>query len=96
MKNRLFLTVLIGLAFCIVAWTVNAQIQRTTRQSWEFKKIVVGTAAWTENDRSLGGNPAQYLWPKLQELGDQGWEIISTSDCKDETGVTTLWLKRPK
>lgn len=98
--NRLVLAMVIGAVFCIAAWSVNAQLQssRVVGQRWEYKNITASGAYWTENGKQLGGNAEQLLWPKLQELGDQGWELISTGDCANREGAapTTLWFKRLK
>ena len=96
--KRLFLAFVIGALFCVIGWTATAQTRTTTRQSWEYKNLYVSGMYWRENGKQLGGNAEQLLWTKLQELGDQGWEMMPGPDCATGTneGSMMLWFKRPK
>ena len=69
-------------------------------QRWEYKSISVARAAanligwtvpdwslWTEDDKPLSAPVS--LGPKLKQLGDQGWELVSVIPISNHTATGT-------
>jgi hypothetical protein len=86
MKNRHYLSLVVVALSCLAAWTVHAQLQRSSpvRPTWEYKSIVltrgIDNAAWTgrfEDGKAIPGPFEAIL--KSKELGDQGWELVSVT-----------------
>ena len=103
MRNRVLAAIVIGAIFCLGAWGVGAQLQRSNavaRPQWEYKSIGVNGPYWEEDGKQGPGNPAQELRSKFGLLGIQGWELVAISDetisQEGERGLTTYWFKRAK
>lgn len=86
MRERLYLSLLVGVLLCLAGWAARAQLQRsgTARQGWDYKWVSLarGTtelnwSLWTEDDQPLRG-PVN-IAPKIKGLGDQGWELVSVT-----------------
>ena len=47
MRERLYLSLLVGVLLCLAGWTAHAQLQRggPARQAWEYKTWVLHTQA---------------------------------------------------
>lgn len=61
-------------------------------QKWEYKTIDI---TQMEDLSKIDPNPTE----QLNDLGEEGWELISTIEGgirKETTPTTTLILKRPK
>lgn len=81
-KSGLFSATLILL--CLSGWTVSAQRQSLSRTAWEY--MTTGTY-----DPKYKGDVT------LNELGAQGWELVSvTSGCNNGSCWTACYLKRAK
>ena len=37
MRERLYLSVLVGVLLCLAGWTAHAQMSRSARTTWEYK-----------------------------------------------------------
>ena len=113
MKNKLFLSLAVIALLCLAGWTAHAQLQRSSpaRQTWDYKWISVARgvesnqdwSVWAEDDKPLRG-PVN-IAPKIKELGDQGWELVSVTPysnhscnqgCAGFTSQATYYFKRPK
>lgn len=106
MRERLYLSLLIGVLLCLAGWTAHAQLQRSgpARQSWEYKSLVLVTqvsAAGSKNTlyedgKTVPGNPVT----RMPELGAQGWELVSVaatlSPGNTDTSTYVYWLKRTR
>ena len=113
-KKILPLAIVIGILF--TAWLVYGRDQQTrsTAQSWEYRRISIGRPAepnangdftsWFDGEVTLP-LPVN-MTKKLNELGGQGWELVSVvsisnsfSERGDYAGYTNqinYFLKRPK
>ena len=70
MKNKLYLASLLAVVLCMLAWTARAELERTPANSgtWEYAEIELDTHFLAT--------------PKLNQLGDRGWELIGfVSGC---------------
>jgi hypothetical protein len=114
MKNSIFLLLVVVAALCVTGWTAQAKLQRSSsaRQAWEYKSVSVARgveingawSVWVEDDKRLPGPVT--ITAKIQELGDQGWEMVSATplsshscgsgDCAGFTSQVTFLFKRPK
>ncbi len=91
------------------------QEQRNTgKQTWEYKSIGIYRSAldnsefsdWYETSGQTGKQlpPPVSMPAKANELGDQGWELVSVTpisnrscpDCAGFTSQISYWFKRPK
>jgi len=68
-------------------------------QRWEYAQVHFQTGAPTfrityshRADRT--DSPADRFWATIQELGDQGWELVSVSAAGDPN-ILRHWFKRP-
>jgi hypothetical protein len=67
----------------LFGWTIYAQKQNSTKVVWEYSVI------FSYNNAYLPG--------KLNELGNQGWEIVSVTETATTDGRSaTVYLKRAK
>lgn len=106
MRERLYLSLLVGVLLCLAGWTAHAQLQRSSpaRQAWEYKSLVLTiqvSAAGSKNTlyedgKTVPGTPVT----RMPELGAQGWELVSVaatlSPGNTDTSTYVYWLKRPK
>ena len=108
MRERLYLSLLIGVLLCLAGWTAHAQLQRSgpARQSWEYKSLVlvqtVGAGSqltFYEGTKAIPGTPLT----RIPELGTEGWELVSVAATLSpsrtnaaETSTYVYWLKRPR
>ena len=109
MRERLYLSLLIGVLLCLAGWTAHAQLQRggTARQSWEYKSLVLvvresaGGSQTTlyEGNKMIPGTPLT----RIPELGAEGWELVSVTATLSssrtsisDTSTFVYWLKRPR
>ena len=109
MRERLYLSVLIGVLLCLAGWTTHAQLEKGTtpaRQAWEYKSLVlvqtVGAGAqitFYEGNKVVPGTPVT----RVPELGAEGWELVSVAATISphrtsiaDTYQYVYWLKRPK
>ena len=107
MKERLYLSLLVGVLLCLAGWTAHAQLQRsgTARQAWEYKSLVLiiqTRAAGSQNTlyedgKTVPGTPLT----RIPELGAQVWELVSVAATLSpsttiDTSTYVYWLKRPK
>jgi hypothetical protein len=64
MRERLYLSLLIGVLLCLAGWTAHAQLTRTpTARAWEYK---------IDNQ-----NVNPYQETELNRFGSQGWELVA-------------------
>ena len=108
MKNRVYFTLVIAALLSLAGWTAHAQLQRgtgPTRQSWEYKTILLSRnsinenwSSWFEDDKPLP-LPVNGT-AKRDELGNQGWELVAVIPYADTVGGATTrvqqFYKRPK
>jgi hypothetical protein len=107
MRERLYLSVLIGVLLCLAGWTANAKLQRVgpAMQTWEYKSLVLVvqvSAAGAKNTlyedgKTVPGTPVT----RMPELGVQGWELVSVAatfspGSNTDTSTYVYWLKRPR
>ena len=95
MRERLYLSLLVGVLLCLAGWTARAQLQRSgpARHAWEYKSWVfrtsVGRAELYEDGKLVpGATPVT----RAPEVGAQGWELVSIA-CDD---ACIYWFKRPR
>ena len=87
MKRKACLLLVIVAVFGLIGWTVSGQRQRPPAQiEWEYKIIYVpGVRSMSEN--------------ALNELGSQGWEMVTFHQINREGGTVgagNFYLKRLK
>lgn len=108
MRERLYLSLLVGVLLCLTGWTAHAQLQRggTARQSWDYKSLVlvqtVGAGSqltFYEGNKAIPGTPLT----RIPELGAEGWELVSVTATLSssrtsisDTSTFVYWLKRPR
>lgn len=90
MKNKFYFSLVLAALVCLVGWTANAQLQRTSpvRQTWEYLEV--------ELDARVEATP------RLNQFGAQGWELVGvTSSCPSSPNTMLgcrywAYLKRAK
>ena len=62
MRNKFYLALVLVAVMCFAGWTAHARLQTNTsaRQTWEYLEVELKSPAT----------------PKLNQLGDDGWELI--------------------
>jgi hypothetical protein len=88
MKTKINLLIATVALLCLVGWTIYGQ-KPTPAKAWEYH--VTGFNNWLEASR------------KLNELGNQGWELVSVTEVGSTTnqegghgGSVTVYLKRAR
>lgn len=109
MKHWISLTLVFLCAILINISSVNAGENNGSlskggamEQKWEYKVLRLYSyfdmvILRFEDDKKFELNPPTNALPRIKELGDQGWELISTTVFK--TGgddLLQLWFKRQK
>jgi hypothetical protein len=104
MNKTFYLPMMIVALLFLAVWAVYGQEQKTGKQTWEYRSLVLVRGAFTSGDFSewwdrSGQNVKQLPLPvsmttKASELGDQGWELvtvtpISNHSCQDCAGFTS-------
>lgn len=81
--NRLLVCLIVGALLCLVGWTAQAELTRSTPapQTWEYEVL--------EASGSFGIT-------KLNERGAQGWELVTTACPHGTNGPCSYYLKRPR
>ena len=109
MRERLYLSLLLGVLLCLAGWTAHARLQRSgpARQAGEYKSLVLvlreavaeSQVTLYEEGKTVPGTPVT----RIPELGAQGWELVSVAATLSpsragiaDTSTYTYWLKRPK
>ncbi len=71
-------------------------------QKWQYKTIRLDYVARAGYSITLGDNSTvagPQVWHYINELGRDGWELISVNVVKDGNGMADndqlLWFKRP-
>jgi hypothetical protein len=89
MKKKLNLMIAAVALLCLFCWTIYSQKAAPAKVSWEYH--VTGGNNWLE------------VSPKLNELGSQGWELVSVTEVGSTAnqnggsgGSVTVYLKRAK
>lgn len=88
MKNRFYLALVVAALLCLAGWTARAQYSTRSvpRQAWEHTQ--------------LQGNSSYVLTSKLNELGQEGWQLVAVSSCPNLPQTTVdckiAYLKREK
>lgn len=82
MKKSLYLVLTVIVLLSVLGWTGYGQKRSTRRPSWEYLTVSTGEAKY----RELAG---------LNELGTQGWELVSVGTT-DNSGNVPLYFKRAK
>jgi hypothetical protein len=106
--SRLLIT---GVLIWLITSSAAAQGQRMTaaRQAWDYKVLLFATGSIDLASRfgpevyedgnkvSVPRNTTGVL-PRIKELGDEGWELVSVTQTPAEEGrwVTRYYFKRPK
>jgi hypothetical protein len=65
---------------------------------WEYRVLALKTKIHVSRS-DMGKNPAiQNVQDKLNELGEEGWDLVSVQNVRLETGslFTVAYLKREK
>jgi hypothetical protein len=104
MKTRIglahvLLTALVA-AVVSVGWSQSSHGQAA--RGWDYKALSLDKNGLVEDGQPRAGTPR----PRLQELGQQGWELVgmtSTVTGSETAGyyvsnnvIYTYWLKRPR
>jgi hypothetical protein len=113
MKNKLYLLVVILILMCVGIWNAYGQ-KSPGRQAWEYKSVVIARSAQSKAEFSLWVEASPegtkqltgrvYMPLKAQELGEQGWELVSVTPVSNTTTQDTAgftdniiyWFKRPR
>ena len=88
MKNRFYLVLVLAALMCLVGWSARAQYptRSVPRQAWEHTVVQ--------------GNSNYLLTSKLNELGQEGWQLVAVSSCPNLPQTTVdckiAYLKREK
>ena len=85
MRQKLILTLAAFLMIGVLSWGAHSQNSKVTKTSWEY--MLLGFVNSDETQK------------KLNELGAQGWEVVTVSDHVFDQGNQTssqFVLKRPK
>jgi hypothetical protein len=104
-KRQSYLALAILGSLGLVAWKGHGLREGSApvMQSWDYKLIEVYNQpsgltvnwVWEEDGKPLPGSPIRNMVAKANDLGGQGWELLSVSSA----GVpvhTLYWFKRPK
>lgn len=70
MKERLYLSALIGVLLCLAGWTAHAELQTSnpSRRVWEYKITYQNQNPYQESE--------------LNRPGSEGWELVAVdSGC---------------
>jgi hypothetical protein len=94
MRNKALLVLFFFASLALVGWSGYGQGSK--RQAWEYKSFALlirasGSVLY-ENGKAVPGK-ADTL-EKAQELGAQGWELMSVTSIGDS--VIHYWFKRAK
>lgn len=88
MKNRFYLAFFVIVFISLIGWTAHAQLQKSSRQSWEYVEV------------QLSGRVEATA--TLNQFGAQGWELVGvTSGCPSDPGNFQpcgywAYFKRPR
>ena len=120
MNRKLYLPLMIGIIAFSTVWVVYGKQQKAApvNQAWEYKTIVIvrsaqSNATWSDWAEVSGDAAKTLSLPvsvpkKAQELGEQGWELVSITPISNNAGSATgsdlagftsqimYWFKRPK
>ena len=117
MKRKFYLPLIIGIITLSTVWVVYGKQQKAAvaNQAWEYKTIVIVRSAQSNSNWSdwaeVSGDVIKSLSlpvavpKKANELGEQGWELVSITAVSNNAGGTDLagftsqisyWFKRPK
>jgi hypothetical protein len=87
MKTKVSLLVAVVILLSLVCWTIYGQKPNATK-SWDYYMYMSSNNNWPQTQT------------KLNELGNQGWELVSVTEVGSTDGgrggSVTLYLKRPK
>ena len=75
MRARRYLIFTILALLLAIGWTVYGQQRNSRRPVWEYKSVY-DRNTYFQGDKTLN------------ELGAQGWELVTTSTSSDIVGVT--------
>jgi hypothetical protein len=101
MTTRCLLSIFAFFLVCATGWTVFAQGKAAVpvKHRWEYKSIewnVRGSILTEDFRRSSFGSD---LFSRMQELGEQGWELVTATEAAKDpsaTPVTRFYFKRLK
>ena len=67
MRERVYLSLVIGVLLCLAGWTTHAQLQRSNSagRTWEYKVFDVNHTGPAYNE-------------ELNQYGAEGWELATT------------------
>jgi hypothetical protein len=107
MKTRFFLPLFVAVLVGVAGWSAHAQGQKMSspRPTWDYKIV-----AFTAGDPPRGFRPELYedgkpiptsetsALPKLKELGNDGWELVTALQSLNENNhwFFRYYLKRAK
>ena len=75
MRTRRYLILTTLALLCVIGWTVYGQQRNSRRPTWEYKSVY-------DRDGRFHGEQT------FNELGAQGWELVTAATSSDIVGVT--------
>ena len=81
MKTKVLLGSGLALILCVLGWTGYARNQNDKTVIWEYKAVSSATKEF-QGDKTFN------------ELGAQGWELVTASGGKDFSGVYFVFKRR--
>jgi hypothetical protein len=87
MKSRLWLPLIVIALLCLAGWKAEGQKGTPPAPRWEYKVVDLE-----------GKNPtyAQDYETQLNQLGQQGWELVSEYQIEGNSNFVRFTLKRPR
>ena len=85
MKNKFYLSLAVGLLFCLFGWAGHVRAQRSSeqRQTWEYKLLIPVVAG-----------PS--LEAQMNQLGAEGWELVAVKRDNPPHYPLVCFFKRAK
>ncbi len=88
-RSKLALVLALVAVLFLVGWTSRAE--QSSKKDWEYKAVTI----WHNPD------VMQPNVKELNDLGDDGWELVTTIPSEDTRGAThhsrlTCYFKRPR
>ena len=65
-------------------------------QSWEYTTLTLISNAKQELEWTDAQDDNRSASERLNELGEEGWELVSVAQHLGDQARTVYWLKRPK
>ena len=65
-------------------------------QKWEYTTLTLISKATREPEWADAPEDNRSASERLNELGEEGWELVSVAQHTGDQARTVYWLKRPK